>query len=87
MFNSSPFEMNMPPSITIPEDCDVVFVSDMFKEDYAGGAELTTDALINSSPFTVFKLHSKNVNLKLLEEGHRKFWKLKKEKNLLERRS
>ena len=74
MFNSSPFEMNMPPTITIPEECDVVFVADMFKEDYAGGAELTTDALISSSPFTVFKLHSKDVSLKLLEEGHRKFW-------------
>ena len=74
MFNSSPFEMNMAPTITIPEECDVVFVADMFKEDYAGGAELTTDALISSSPFTVFKLHSKDVSLKLLEEGHRKFW-------------
>ena len=74
MFNSSPFDMNGTPEITIPKECDVVFVADMFKEDYAGGAELTTEALIDASPFTIFKLHSKDVNLKTLEEGHRKFW-------------
>jgi glycosyltransferase involved in cell wall biosynthesis len=74
MFNSSPFDMNGTPEITIPKECDIVFVADMFKEDYAGGAELTTEALIDASPFTIFKLHSKDVNLKTLEEGHRKFW-------------
>ena len=39
MFNTSPFDINV---ITIPEECDIVFVADMFAEDYAGGAELTT---------------------------------------------
>ena len=71
MFNKSFFDVNV---ITIPEDCDVVFVADMFAEDYAGGAELTTQALIDSSPFTIFKLHSKDVNQALLEQGHRKHW-------------
>ena len=71
MFNKSFFDVNV---ITIPEDCDVVFVADMFAEDYAGGAELTTQALIDSSPFTIFKLHSKDVNQTLLEQGHRKHW-------------
>ena len=49
--------------IQIPESADVVFVSDAFTEDYVGGAELTTEALIESSPFETFKLHAKNVNM------------------------
>jgi glycosyltransferase involved in cell wall biosynthesis len=60
--------------ISIPADCQIVFVADMFASDYQGGAELTTQALIDSSPLGVFKLHSKDVNLSLLEEGHGKFW-------------
>ena len=71
MFNTSLFDVNV---ITIPKECDIVFVADMFVEDYAGGAELTTQALIDSSPFTIFKLHSKDVSQELLEQGHRKFW-------------
>ena len=71
MFNTSPFDINV---ITIPEECDIVFVADMFAEDYAGGAELTTQALIDSSPFTVFKLHSKDVSEKMLQQGHLKHW-------------
>jgi glycosyltransferase involved in cell wall biosynthesis len=60
--------------IRVPSDCQVVFVADMFSSDYKGGAELTTDALIDSSPFKVFRLHSKDVTVELLEEGHQKFW-------------
>ena len=61
MFNTSPFESSIK---KIPDNCDIVFVADMFAEDYPGGAELTTKALIDSSPFTIFKVHSKEVNLK-----------------------
>jgi len=46
----------------------------MFSSDYKGGAELTTDALIDASPFNIFRLHSKDVTVELLEEGHQKFW-------------
>ena len=60
--------------IIIPEDCQIVFVCDMFVEDYVGGAELTSEALIESSPFKVFKLKSHQVTLKNLEEGHYKHW-------------
>ena len=73
MFNS-PFEktQNNPPQI--PEDAEIIFVADMFKEDYVGGAELTTEALIQSSPLKVYKLHSKDVSMALLEQGHLKHW-------------
>jgi len=60
--------------VMIPKECKVVFVSDNFVEDYVGGAELTSEALIQSSPFVVFKLRSKEVSVKNLEQGHDKFW-------------
>lgn len=60
--------------VNIAHMCEVVFVSDMFVEDYVGGAELTSEALIKASPFKVQKIHARDVTLKLLEEGHDKFW-------------
>jgi len=71
-FNNSAF--NNKEEIEIPSSCEVIFVSDLFSSDYCGGAEMTTDALIDSSQFNVFRLHSKDVNLKLLEQGFSKFW-------------
>ena len=69
MFGQSVFS-----KIEIPKTCDVVFVADMFSSDYEGGAELTTDALIDSSPLEVFRLHSKDVTLEILEQGAEKYW-------------
>ncbi len=60
--------------IEIPDSVQIVFVADMFVDDYVGGAELTTEALISSSPFSVMKVKSKDVNIDLLERGHNKFW-------------
>lgn len=71
-FGSSIF--SQPAMSGIPKDAKVVFVSDMFVEDYVGGAELTSEALIQSSPFDVHKLHSKDVNEETLRQGHNKFW-------------
>lgn len=69
-FSSSPFGSK----ISIPPEAVVIFVADMFVEDYVGGAELTTEALIKSSPVKVFKLHSGDVTMDLLREGAGKFW-------------
>lgn len=60
--------------ISIPSSARIVFVSDMFAEHYVGGAELTSQALIDSSPFEVFKLRSKDVTMELLREGADRFW-------------
>lgn len=60
--------------IEIPADTEIVWVSDLFVDDYVGGAELTSEALIKSSPFKVFKLHSKNVSMELLEKGQNCYW-------------
>ncbi len=61
-------------SIKIPTDAEVIFVSDMFVEDYVGGAELTSQALIDASPLKVFKLHSSDVTMENLSQGSDKFW-------------
>ena len=71
-FNSNLFSTEK--EIEIPADCDIVFVSDMFVSDYLGGAEMTTEALIDGSPLSVFSIHSEDVNLKLLERGFQKYW-------------
>lgn len=60
--------------LTIPPEAQVIFVSDMFQSDYAGGAEITSQALIDSSPFNVFQLHSKNLTVEHLKQGVEKFW-------------
>lgn len=70
-FNSNIFSA---PITTIPVSTKVVFVSDLFVEDYVGGAELTSQALIDASPFEVFKLRSKDVSMQLLQSGADKFW-------------
>ena len=71
MFNSTPF---FEKEIEVPADADVVFVADLFAEDYVGGAELTTQALIDSSPLKVFTVKCNELTLKTLESGHGKYW-------------
>ena len=70
---TNPFEMKKSEHL-IPKDCDVVVVGDLFAEDYLGGAELTTRALVESSPLKIHKVHSKHVTMKTLESGYNKFW-------------
>lgn len=62
------------PSKLIKEDVDVIFVADLFEEDYAGGAEMTSEALIQSSNLRIQKVHSRDVNLSVLSQGTKKFW-------------
>ena len=70
MFNS-PFDTN---KTIIDPSVDIVFVADLFMEDYVGGAELTTEALIASSDLKVQKLHSQHVTMECLEQGISKHW-------------
>jgi glycosyltransferase involved in cell wall biosynthesis len=62
------------PNKRIEEDTQIVFVSDLFESDYAGGAELTSAAIIEASPFKVQKVYSKDVDLGLLNQGSTKYW-------------
>lgn len=58
----------------IPNNVKFIFVADMFAEDYIGGAELTTEALIESSPEECFKLHSASVTVDLINKNIDKHW-------------
>ena len=46
----------------------------MFVEEYVGGAELTSQALIDSCPEVIQRVKSKDLDLEVLESGHDKFW-------------
>lgn len=61
-------------AVSVPTGTEVIFVSDFFVEDYTGGAELTSQALISSSPLNIFKLHSKDVTHSLMKENADKYW-------------
>lgn len=53
----------------------VVFVADQFVEDYpCGGAELTTEALIKSSPYPVVKYYSDELTEELILSHAMDFW-------------
>ena len=60
--------------ISLSADSTVVFVSDLFVEDYVGGAELTSEALISECPLRIDKLKSQNVTMDLLRQGVKKYW-------------
>jgi glycosyltransferase involved in cell wall biosynthesis len=55
-------------------ESEIVFVADLFLESYAGGAEMTSQAIIDASPFVVECLLSKDVTVELLEQGKDKYW-------------
>ena len=75
MFGNSPFgTAQSSPELRIPDDADIIFVADLFVEDYCGGAELTSQALIDASPLNVYKLRCRDITVELLEQGHHKHW-------------
>ena len=51
----------------------IVFVADVFVEQYSGGAELTTEALIEACPFEYIKINSKDVTLETLHRYQHSF--------------
>lgn len=72
---SNPFESTPNSSkILVDPKVRVVFVADLFTEDYVGGAELTTQALIDACPLPYQKVRSKDLSMECLESGHDKFW-------------
>ncbi len=57
------------------DTCKIVFVSDFHKDDYAGGAELSTDALMKTSPFgEVCFLRSRELTQEHIAAGTQKIW-------------
>ena len=72
-FDKKIFEDSVRPLI-IPDEVKVIFVADLFAEDYVGGAELTTQALIDECPLPYMKIRSKELTIPLLAQGTDKFW-------------
>ena len=68
---SSPFGSA---TLEVDDSCDVVFVSDMFADEYVGGAELTSQALIDSCPLKVQKVKSSQLTMELMERLSEKYW-------------
>ncbi len=62
------------PNKLVRDDTEIIFVADLFEEDYAGGAEMTSEAIVQSSPLKIQKIYSKDVNLAILNQGSKKFW-------------
>lgn len=60
----------------VPPGTRVVFVGDMFVEDYQGGAELTTEAIILKAPHKVFKVHSGSLSIDMLKRYPDVYWVL-----------
>jgi glycosyltransferase involved in cell wall biosynthesis len=58
----------------IPESAKIVIVADLFVDEYVGGAELTTQALIDAAPFEVHTIKSRELSLELIKQGTDKFW-------------
>ena len=52
----------------------IVFVADLFANQYQGGAELTTEALIEASPFEYVKINSKELTVQHLQQYQDHFW-------------
>lgn len=69
---TSPFGVK--PAIEIPDNADIIFVSDMFVSDITGGAELTSEAIISASPYNVFKIHSSDLTNDNIQQGSEKYW-------------
>ena len=70
---NNPFQ-NQQTTFRIDPDTKVVFVSDFFKEQYSGGAELTTDALWQRCPYKSQRVFAKDVSMDTLQQGHGAFW-------------
>jgi len=71
---SNPFTSKNQFNKNLNPESRIVFVADLFAEDYVGGAELTTKALIDSCPFPFERIRSSELTVDLLEQGHDKFW-------------
>jgi glycosyltransferase involved in cell wall biosynthesis len=74
LFNTSLFTNQEQKESMISDSSDIIFVSDAFISDYVGGAELSSEALIESCPFKIQKVYSHEVTLELLESGVDRLW-------------
>jgi hypothetical protein len=53
---------------------EIVFACDFFIQDVIGGAELSTDALIKSSPYKTYQIRSNQLTKDLILKNKEKYW-------------
>ena len=66
--------INIPKEFIIPNNPQVIFVSDFWPSDLIGGAELTLDACLRVCPVPYFKLHSHSLTEQMLKQHKDKVW-------------
>ena len=64
----------MTENLTSFEEADVIFVADMFRNEYAGGGELTTDAILQTTPYKTHCLKSSDLTHTQIQTGVQKKW-------------
>ena len=74
MFSQSVFETKKNRNIYEFQEADVIFVADLFTDEYSGGAELTTEALYGTSPYKSYKIKSNELTQELIRKGVNKTW-------------
>jgi len=52
----------------------IIYVADMFVDECEGGAELTSDAIIKTSPYNILMIRSQDLNIAIAEKHLEKFW-------------
>jgi len=62
------------PVYYIPKGTKIIFINDVFAEDYLGGAELTFQAIIDKCPQKYFKIRSPLLNPDLIQQGKECYW-------------
>ena len=68
---TSPFQSHQ---VTVPDEAKVVWVQDFFADQYTGGAELTSQAMIDVSPHTIFRVKCSDLSMDTLRTGAGKLW-------------
>jgi len=52
----------------------IILVADLFQEDYAGGGELTTEAIMEGCFLPIIKVKTSEINRKILDAYRNSFW-------------
>lgn len=66
--------INIPKEFIIPNNPQVIFVSDFWPSDLLGGAELTLDACARVCPVPYFKLHAHSLTEQMLKQHRDKIF-------------
>lgn len=75
MFNTEVFKSQKKNRNTCTfDESNVVFVADLFEDEHLGGAELSTEALFSTAPYSTFKLKSSEVSEENISNGAGKIW-------------